>query len=51
MEVILNNVRKVLAIEMLEYEDANYLAYNAKKRSEEKMRLLQEALKMATEME
>jgi hypothetical protein len=41
---IISKLRIVLAIEMLEYEDMNYLAGNNKSRSEEKMALLTEIL-------
>jgi len=39
-----SNIRKVLAIEMLEYEDKNYLSGDNKTRSEEKQKLLKEVL-------
>jgi len=49
MKNIISNIRKVLAVEMLEREDKNYLAYDTKRNSEEKIKLLQEALKELVE--
>jgi len=44
MNDILSNLRKLLAIEMLEYEDKNLLSGDNKTRSEEKMLLLEECI-------
>jgi hypothetical protein len=43
-----SNIRKVLAIEMLEYEDMNLLSGDNKKRSEVKQELLKEILDYLT---
>jgi hypothetical protein len=45
-DVLLSYVRIVLAIEMLEYENKNYLAYDDKRRCEIKMELLENAMTM-----
>lgn len=45
---IISKLRVVLAIEMLEHEDMNYLSGNNKTRSEEKMALLTEILQTFT---
>jgi len=38
------NLKILQAIEILEYEDSNHLAQSPKKRSEEKLRMIEETL-------
>lgn len=43
---VIGKLQTVMAIQTLEYHDKNYLAQDDKRRSEEKMRLLQDAIHM-----
>ena len=45
MNNVLSNLRKVLAIEMLEYEDKNLLAGDNKTRSEGKRLLIEDCIR------
>ncbi len=44
IEEIKSFLNIVLAIEILEYEDSNFLAYDAQRRTEDKMKLLKKAI-------
>ena len=44
MNNLKSKIEKVLAIEMLEYHDKNYLAFDNKRNSEEKQELLRECV-------
>jgi len=50
MKDILSNLRKLLGIEMLEYEDKNLLSGDNKTRSVEKMLLLEECINLINQM-
>ena len=50
VEGLKSDLEKVLAIEMLEYHDKNYLSFDNKRNSEEKQELLKDALKRVKEL-
>ena len=46
MNNVLSNLRKILAIEILEYEDKNYLSGDNKSRNEEKILLIEDCIRI-----